>query len=397
MKIFTKLILMLLVLFTSSMSFGQWSKIRNQLNPKFYQTSGITYMMGGSSTEAYIYSTTNDGTSWTTLSGVLLSAGTPYSFVVKDINTIVVGTSTGVRYKNGTIYTQSSLTYATKSVMYDGTNFWAGTSNGIYRSTNNGVNWSSFGGLSGSDIKYILKVETNLFAIAASLLKSDNNGYNWSVVDVPGGAVCMTYGNGTLWVAGGSVNRSINFGTNWITDDVLGPNYIPNSIVSNGMDVFIATVGLGCNVFHGYSQGSTYSYVKRNSGLPYTANLKSMVVGYNYLLAANDSAVWRCPLTYVTNVEKISTEMPTKYSLSQNYPNPFNPSTTIRYQIPKQGIVTLKIYDITGKEIETLVNELQSPGTYEVNWNAGKYSSGVYFYKIESENFTDTKRMLLVK
>ncbi len=85
------------------------------------------------------------------------------------------------------------------------------------------------------------------------------------------------------------------------------------------------------------------------------------------------------------------------YSLSQNYPNPFNPTTKISFALPKAGFVTLKIYDILGREIKTLVNEIRQDGNYSVDFNASEFSSGVYFYRIQANDFTDVKRMLLVK
>ncbi len=90
-------------------------------------------------------------------------------------------------------------------------------------------------------------------------------------------------------------------------------------------------------------------------------------------------------------------EIVKEYALEQNYPNPFNPSTTIRYQIPQDGIVTLKIYDILGSEVATLVNEQKAAGKYEVNFNASSLASGVYIYKIQAGSFTNSKKMLLIK
>jgi hypothetical protein len=92
-----------------------------------------------------------------------------------------------------------------------------------------------------------------------------------------------------------------------------------------------------------------------------------------------------------------SNEIPDKYALNQNYPNPFNPVTTINFEIPKQGFVTLKVYDIMGKEIQTLVNETKQAGTYSVDFDGNELSSGVYIYKLETEGFSDMKRMMLVK
>jgi hypothetical protein len=89
--------------------------------------------------------------------------------------------------------------------------------------------------------------------------------------------------------------------------------------------------------------------------------------------------------------------IPEEYSLSQNYPNPFNPSTTISYSIPKSGNLVLKIYNLLGQEVQTLVNQYQPVGNYRVTFDAGSLTSGVYFYSIRSDNFIQVKKMLLVK
>ena len=89
--------------------------------------------------------------------------------------------------------------------------------------------------------------------------------------------------------------------------------------------------------------------------------------------------------------------IPTVYALEQNYPNPFNPATTIKYSIAKQSNVTLKVYDMLGSEIATLVNEEKPAGVYEINFNASNLASGIYFYKIQAGSFVETKKMILLK
>ncbi len=101
--------------------------------------------------------------------------------------------------------------------------------------------------------------------------------------------------------------------------------------------------------------------------------------------------------TPISGVTPISNETPVDYSVSQNYPNPFNPSTKINFALPKSGLVTLKIYDITGKEVATLVNEVKNVGTYSVDFNASNLSSGMYFYKISVNGFSEVKKMSLIK
>ncbi|MGE5435592.1 MAG: T9SS type A sorting domain-containing protein, partial [Syntrophothermus sp.] len=108
--------------------------------------------------------------------------------------------------------------------------------------------------------------------------------------------------------------------------------------------------------------------------------------GFNVLGAA--------PVTGINDDYNI---IPDKYLLYQSFPNPFNPSATIRYSVPVGDIVKIKVYDILGKEISTLVNEYQTPGTYNVEFNCGNFSSGIYFYRMQSGNFVDVKKMILIK
>jgi hypothetical protein len=99
----------------------------------------------------------------------------------------------------------------------------------------------------------------------------------------------------------------------------------------------------------------------------------------------------------ITSVTTTGTIIPVEYSLSQNYPNPFNPVTKINFAIPKQGFVSIKVFDILGREVSKLVSEVKAPGNYSVDFDASALSSGIYFYRLESNGFTDIKRMVLVK
>ncbi|OGV04748.1 MAG: hypothetical protein A3J84_05080, partial [Ignavibacteria bacterium RIFOXYA2_FULL_37_17] len=104
----------------------------------------------------------------------------------------------------------------------------------------------------------------------------------------------------------------------------------------------------------------------------------------------------------VSTNEKKSDQFPTVYNLAQNYPNPFNPTTKIKFTIPEEGtkhslLVQLKVYDVLGNEVETLVNEIKPAGNYEINFDASGLSSGVYFYKLIAGDYLSTKKMLLIK
>ena len=98
-----------------------------------------------------------------------------------------------------------------------------------------------------------------------------------------------------------------------------------------------------------------------------------------------------------TSIQVIGNVIPERFDVSQNYPNPFNPVTKINFDIPSKSFVTLKVYDVSGKEVVTLVNQDLNPGRYIADFNGVNLSSGVYFYKLEAADFTEVKRMMLVK
>ncbi|CAN5448177.1 hypothetical protein BH10BAC5_BH10BAC5_15210 [soil metagenome] len=112
----------------------------------------------------------------------------------------------------------------------------------------------------------------------------------------------------------------------------------------------------------------------------------------NFDYTVQNSGIIRNPLGITTEPGT-----PVQYGLTQNYPNPFNPATKINYSIPQAGLVTLKVYDNLGREVRSLVNEMKSAGEYNVTFDASELPSGIYFYKLISGNFVDTKKMLLVK
>jgi hypothetical protein len=98
-----------------------------------------------------------------------------------------------------------------------------------------------------------------------------------------------------------------------------------------------------------------------------------------------------------SDIVSVVIEMPIQYALGQNYPNPFNPSTKIKYSVPQNGLVSIVVYDLTGQEVATLLNEVKEPGNYELDFAAAGLSSGVYFYKMISNNFSEVKKMSILK
>jgi len=157
-------------------------------------------------------------------------------------------------------------------------------------------------------------------------------------------------------------------------------------MITNQQLMWNLTYGLGYFTYGNFTDGTIVGYLDSLAG----AVINGIVYGD----------------TSMTGVKKISSSVPEKFSLYQNYPNPFNPITKIKFDLPKSNLtlseakglnVQLKVYDILGREVATLVNEQLKPGTYEVEWVASNHPSGVYFYTLTTADYTITKRMVLVK
>jgi hypothetical protein len=126
--------------------------------------------------------------------------------------------------------------------------------------------------------------------------------------------------------------------------------------------------------------------------------IQTLYINNNYIYAGttgNDA--WKRPIPDLVGITINNNTIPQKYSLNQNYPNPFNPKTVIGYDLPKAGYVKLTVFDLLGREVAVLVNGQQSAGTFRAEWDGSNNSSGIYYYKLTSGNFTQTNKMVLVK
>jgi subtilisin family serine protease len=165
---------------------------------------------------------------------------------------------------------------------------------------------------------------------------------------------------------------------------------LENTNASDTLQILLDDGTLNINRTSSYRTGANGVLGWYNRHDPnYTSGYKPTY--YNLFITAEIAA------TVVTNVDRISSTLPTSFSLKQNYPNPFNPSTNIEYSIPVKGLVKLQIFDILGRSIATLVNTTQEAGVYHTAWDGKAAASGVYFYKLESGSFSKTERMLLLK
>ena len=113
---------------------------------------------------------------------------------------------------------------------------------------------------------------------------------------------------------------------------------------------------------------------------------------------SNQAGFWYQTVDLITSVEQITDDgLPKEFRLEQNYPNPFNPTTTIQFAVPKTSIVTIKIYDVIGREVATLIDDEYQPGQYKVVFEAGQLATGLYIYRIQAGDFRETKKLMLVK
>ena len=165
-------------------------------------------------------------------------------------------------------------------------------------------------------------------------------------------------------------------------------------LIINNNDILIGTK---YGVFITKNLGNNWTAV--NDGLSGNAIvINSLNINGNDLYIATNNGVWKRSLAGIVSVENNNDNLPKDFLLYQNYPNPFNPSTTIQYALAKESRVTVKIYNIMGQEVMTLVDEVQNIGIHKIVWSANpKLTSGVYFCRLTAGSYVDTKKLILLK
>ena len=313
-----------------------------------------------------ILSTTDGGVSW-----IQETSGT--GNFLRGISFIDVNTGIAVGYEGTILKTTDGGTSWTSQisgtlnnlygVCFTDVNFGIAVGrNIILRTINGGITWE---GQPSSSLYSISLVDENYgTAVGDGIIRTTDGGITWtpqphnliaptfwgvSFTDANNGTIVGFEGN-----SGGSrILKTTNGGTTWYGQTSLIYNTLFNvcfTDINNG-----TIVGALGAIFHTTNGGVTFIE------------------------------------------EEKTNEVPTEFLLAQNYPNPFNPSTKLSYRISQSGLVTLKVYDVLGTEIETLVNEEKPVGTYELNWNASNLPSGVYFYRLQAGYFVETKKMIVLK
>ena len=347
------------------------------------------------------------------LNDVTIRSGAEEILVVGNNGTIVRSLSYGNMWNVVTPITSANLNAVRWGRFFQ---FAAGDNGTILRGTNFGLNWAV---IPSGTTRKLFAVSSHLdeiqFVVAVgekgTILRSTNSGLNWINVSIPDttisfysinpAAIGLTYIN-PFYICGsqGKIYKSTNYGANWVlknsgTTSTLRSIYF-TSDDSGAVTGDNGTVRMTTNGGDTWFTDPYFNNVSGNitsiSKMPSSSRTYTALSNNNTLyIASEDSNI------VFIGVNQISSEVPYGFSLSQNYPNPFNPSSKIRFQISKLSAVKIVVYDISGKEIETLVNEQLKAGTYEVDWNGSNHSSGVYFYQMLTSNYSETRKMVLVK
>jgi photosystem II stability/assembly factor-like uncharacterized protein len=324
-----------------------------------------------------IFRTTNGGIDWIYLNstnGILdFSYSNQYNMMASYSDGTILRSEDGGAHW-GLIYPLLSISPSVWSMeSYSGfaaiSNVIGNTSyHSIYRTTNSGSQWHLFhqvttepGSGKTGDLLFVTP-DTGYYSLKTGNINyiCNYNGNTWILRQVSSFQNSLYFSNSRSgWSAGeaGTIYKTTNAGNNWLL------NYTPNT--------------------------------ENLNSIQFVNDLTGWAGGENGLIMKTTTAG-------MTPILGIGNSVPEVYSLSQNYPNPFNPVTRIKFSIPHLEVafmrpVQLMVYDALGKEVAILVNQQLEPGTYEADWDASEYPSGVYYYQLQSGSFTETKKMVLVK
>jgi photosystem II stability/assembly factor-like uncharacterized protein len=252
------------------------------------------------------------------------------------------------------------------SLAFNDTETFVGTTNGIYASTDRGQTWQ----ISSPNLP-IYNVESLCILDSTILASTQSNG----------------------------VYRADLYRQSWVKSDSGLTNPMTLQIMKVGNDVVLTAYNqypYTGDVFFSTDAGTTWKDI----------SIELVDTGIS-CMAASDSELYvgtyggtiykRLLSDLLTDVRSIPPGTPLTFSLAQNYPNPFNPSTVISYQLPVNSVVSLKVYDVLGREVKALVNERQNAGNHSATFNASNLSSGVYFYRLQAGTYSQTKKLLLLK
>jgi photosystem II stability/assembly factor-like uncharacterized protein len=393
---------------------------------------------GNYSDDSYLSKTVNGGNNW--FNNCKFSNINLYAlYFINTATGFVTGTE-GKIFKTvneGQTWDSTMMgNYSYNSIDFEstGTGWICGSGGQILKTTNTGLNWiNQISGTSYTlnSIQFVNQETGYIVGDSGKMLKTTDGGVNWIMSQLSNYSYRDLFflNPSTGWAVG---NRFYGGGMYWGTEKII--------VKTTDAGSSWASLYSGSSMYQGYGFMSVW-FIDQNTGwvaTRYNGILKTTNGGlnwfsdstplnndeYNTIYFIDNETGWvaggynstGCGGTVLTTgnfpigINEINSSLPNHLSLSQNYPNPFNPVTKIKYDIPPskgaRGMMTkLIIFDILGREIETLVNETQRPGSYEVTWDGSRYASGVYFYRLitddpstsSGQGYVETKKMVLIK
>lgn len=404
---FTILLGLLLVSYNiNSQWFTQASGITNTLKSVYFLNENTGFIIG----ENLVLNTSNAGVNWNlnSLQGRnndILFVNSTIGFICSDSGKIHKTTNAGTTWN--VINTGTFNNLMRISFLNENTGIATGFNRTILKTTNSGINW----------VNTITNIDTLNF-LGCKVINENNY-----IVSGTSSTIYRSTNSGTSWVAStmGFVNpfwepAFINDNTGWIIGCCGMFIKTTDAGISWSPEIYLT---LGYTLYTMKFINSTTGYVCGDNGILYRttnqgSSWDSTVTGTNEILYSlfmvNDNTGWAVGnygtvlkttngggTGYTIGIQQISNEVPNQFSLSQNYPNPFNPVTKIKFQIPKSCNTKISVFDILGKEVVTLVNQEINAGVYEIDFDGSTLTSGIYYYNLTAEDYTITKKMVLVK
>ncbi|MCB0725511.1 MAG: T9SS type A sorting domain-containing protein [Ignavibacteriae bacterium] len=314
-------------------------------------------------------------------------------FIIGNNATILKSTDKGITWENR--FMGWSGNYTSIDFMNEKTGY-IGNGNRIFKTTNSGENWGKIDmpiSQAWTGI-YFFDDNTGIVGGGEYILRTTNGGSNWTnIIFEPINPVLdiIFFDSMTGYALGGrNDRRTTNGGLNWVEIDSISNTSLvkvnDSTAVATDGHILKKTTNSGLNWF-------LFSDRVNNEVI----NDVEYLDNGQYVIAGNKGNILRTFTPGTVGINNSVENIPVKYFISQNYPNPFNPVTKIKYEVPHRSPIKIIIYDLTGREIRTLVNEFRDPGMYEAVFDGAGLSSGAYFYRIESPDFSQTRKMILLK
>jgi len=426
-------LLVLLFLFPALCVNAQWKKTAlynlefvGCLAQSISSFNGVTTYYQYAGTSGGVFISTNYGDSWTPFNTGLYfnSSDITIKSIITRNNVIYAAgyggvfrsTNWGIQWTSIADYNNGFSVYASTSMAINDPFLYASSlSVGVMKSTDNGTTWTSIkSGLPQTPIPdinqlYLPKTGTppTLFAATSmGIFANPNNGNIWYPASSgipPSTSINAVVNLGSTMLAGtiNGLYHSSNNGTYW---------YQVSGVYANAFYCFAVYgnfifAGTGSGVFVSTDTGYNWTNVSAGSGIDYTPIYSIAVFQDQLMVGTYQKGVWKRKITEMTgNVSVEKENLPNEFELKQNYPNPFNPATTIEYSVPMAETqnpaplrVLIKIYDVLGREIQTLVDDYKTAGNYSIQFNGTNLPSGIYYYVLNTGNSRITKKMTLLK